>query len=111
MLEVLTQDYITTARAKGVKEWVVIYKHGLRNAMLPIVTYVGNSVGLLLSGAAVIETIFAWPGLGQLMVERSELRDYPALMGLSIAIAIGVLIANLCSDIAYAMVDPRIRYD
>lgn len=111
MLEVLTQDYIMTARAKGVREWVVIYKHALRNAMLPIVTYVGNSVGLLLSGAAVIETIFAWPGLGQLMVERSELRDYPALMGLSIAIAIGVLIANLCSDIAYAMVDPRIRYD
>ncbi len=111
MLEVLTQDYITTARAKGVKEWVVIFKHALRNAMLPIVTYVGNSVGFLLSGAAVIETIFAWPGLGALMVERTEVRDYPALMGLSIAIALGVLIANLCSDIAYAVVDPRIRYD
>jgi len=111
MLEVLTHDYVTTARAKGVKEWIVIYKHALRNAMLPIVTYVGNSVGFLLSGAAVIEYIFAWPGLGALMVQRTELRDYPALMGLSIAIAIGVLIANLCSDIAYAMVDPRIRYD
>ncbi len=111
MLEVLTQDYITTARAKGLKEWIVIYKHALRNALLPIVTYVGNSIGFLLSGAAVIETIFAWPGLGALMVERTEFRDYPALMGLSIAIAIMVLIVNLCSDIAYAVVDPRIRYD
>ena len=111
MLEVLTQDYITTARAKGLKEWVVIYKHALRNALLPIVTYVGNSVGFLLSGAAVIETIFAWPGLGKLMVERTEVRDYPALMGLSVVIAIMVLIANLCSDIGYAVVDPRIRYD
>lgn len=111
MLEVLTQDYITTARAKGLKEWIVIYKHALRNGLLPIVTYVGNSVGFLLSGAAVIETIFAWPGLGALMVERTTVRDYPALMGLSIAIAIMVLIANLCSDIAYAVVDPRIRYD
>jgi peptide/nickel transport system permease protein len=111
MLEVLTHDYVTTARAKGVREWIVIYKHALRNAMLPIVTYVGNSVGFLLSGAAVIEYIFDWPGLGHLMVYRTELRDYPALMGLSIFIAIGVLVANLCSDIAYAMVDPRIRYD
>lgn len=111
MLEVLTQDYITTARAKGLKELIVIYKHALRNALLPIVTYVGNSIGFLLSGAAVIETIFGWPGLGELMVRRTEFRDYPALMGLSIAIAIMVLIVNLCSDIAYAVVDPRIRYD
>jgi len=111
MLEVLSQDYITTARSKGLKEWVVIYKHALRNALLPVVTYVGYSVGLLLSGAAVIEYIFAWEGLGKLMVERSDVRDYPALMGLSIFIAIMVLIANLCADIAYAVVDPRIRYD
>lgn len=111
MLEVLTQDYITTARSKGLKEMVVIYKHALRNALLPIVTYVGYSVGFLLSGAAVIETIFAWPGLGQLMVDRAEVRDFPTLMGLSIVIALMVLIANLASDIAYAAVDPRIRYD
>ena len=111
MLEVLRQDYITTARAKGLKERVVIYKHALRNALLPVVTYEGYSIGFLLGGAAVIETIFAWPGLGWLMVERAELRDYPALMGLSMIIAIMVLIANLCADIAYAVVDPRIRYD
>jgi len=111
MLEVLTQDYITTARSKGLKERVVIYKHALRNALLPVVTYVGYSIGLLFTGAAVIEEIFALPGLGQLMVERSQGRDYPALMGISIAIAIMVLIANLCADIAYAVVDPRIRYD
>jgi len=111
MLEVLTQDYITTARSKGLKERVVIYKHALRNALLPVVTYVGYSIGFLLGGAAVVESIFAWPGLGELMVDRALVRDYPALMGLSIAIAIGVLLANLASDVAYAAVDPRIRYD
>jgi len=111
MLEVLTQDYITTARSKGLKERVVIYKHALRNALLPVVTYVGYSIGLLFTGAVVVEEIFALPGLGQLMVERSEARDYPTLMGLSIVIAIMVLIASLCADIAYAAVDPRIRYD
>ena len=111
MLEVLGQDYITTARAKGLRERVVIYKHALRNALLPVVTYESYSVGFLLGGAAVIETIFAWPGLGQMMVERAGLRDYPALMGLGVIIAIMVLIANLCADITYAVVDPRIRYD
>jgi peptide/nickel transport system permease protein len=111
MLEVLTQDYVTTARSKGLKERVVIYKHALRNALLPVVTYVGNSIGFLFGGAAVIESLFALPGLGELMVKSSESRDYPALMGLSIAIAIMVLIANLCTDVAYAAVDPRIRYD
>jgi peptide/nickel transport system permease protein len=111
MLEVLTQDYVTTARSKGLKERVVIYKHALRNALLPVVTYVGNSIGFVFSGAAVIESIFALPGLGELMVKSSESRDYPALMGLGIAIAIMILIANLCTDVAYAAVDPRIRYD
>jgi len=111
MLEVLGQDYITTARAKGLKERVVIYKHALRNALLPVVTYVGYSIGFLLGGAAVIENVFAWPGLGQFMVTIAEKRDYPTLMGLGMIIAIMVLIANLCSDIAYAVVDPRIRYE
>jgi peptide/nickel transport system permease protein len=111
MLDVLMQDYITTARAKGLKERIVIYKHALRNALLPVVTYEGYSVGFLFGGAAVIETIFAWPGLGQLIVEVALTRDYPALMGLSMLIAIMVLIANLCADVAYAVVDPRIRYD
>lgn len=111
MLEVLMQDYITTARSKGLKERIVIYKHALRNAMLPVVTYVGNSIGFLFSGAAVIESIFSLPGLGELMVKSSEARDYPALMGLGVAIALMVLVANLCTDIGYAVIDPRIRYD
>jgi len=111
MLEVLGQDYIVTARAKGVRERVVIYKHALRNALLPVVSYLGLSVGFILSGSAVIETIFAWPGLGQLMVERALMSEFPVIMGLSMIIAIMVLIANLCADITYAVIDPRIRYD
>ena len=111
MLEVLGQDYITTARAKGLKERVVIYKHALRNALLPVVTYLGYSMGFLLGGAAVIESIFAWPGLGQFFVEIALLRDYPTLMGLGMIIALMVLLANLCADVAYAIVDPRIRYE
>ncbi len=111
MLEVLGQDYIVTARAKGLRERVVIYKHALRNALLPVVTYEAYSIGFLLSGAAVIESIFGWPGLGRFMVEIAHKRDYPTLMGLTMIIAVMVLIANLCADIAYAIVDPRIKYE
>jgi len=111
MLEVLRQDYITTARAKGLKERVVIYKHALRNALLPVITYEGYSMGFLLGGAAIIEYIFSWPGLGQFIVLVAESRDYPTLMGIAMIIALMVLLANLCADIAYAIVDPRIRYD
>jgi len=111
MLEVLRQDYITTARAKGLRERVVIYKHALRNALLPVVTYEAYSIGFLLGGAAVIENIFGWPGLGRLMVEQAGVRDYTTVMGLSMIIALMVLLANLCADIAYAVIDPRIRYD
>jgi len=111
MLEVLGQDYITTARAKGLKERIVIYKHALRNALLPVITYEGYSIGFLLGGAAVIEYIFAWPGLGQFMVKIATWRDFPTLMGLSMVIALMVLVANLCADIAYVLADPRIRYD
>ncbi len=111
MLEVLGQDYILTARAKGLRERVVIYKHALRNALLPVVTYEAYSMGFLLSGAAVVEYIFAWGGLGNFMVVIAQKRDYPTLMGLSMIIAVMVLIANLCADIAYAIVDPRIRYE
>ena len=111
MLEVLRQDYITTARAKGLKERVVIYKHALRNALLPVVTYEGYSMGFLLGGAVVIEEVFTWLGLGHFMINAATNRDYPILMGLSIIIALMVLIANLCADIAYAIVDPRITYE
>ena len=111
MLEVLEQDYIITARAKGLKERVVIYKHALRNALLPVITYEGYSIGYLLGGAAIIESIFAWPGLGQFTVDSALIRDYPTLMGLSVIIALSVLFANLLADVAYALADPRIRYD
>lgn len=111
MLEVLEQDYIITARAKGLKERVVIYKHALRNALLPVITYEGYSIGYLFGGAAIIESIFAWPGLGQFMVDSALIRDYPTLMGLSVIIALSVLFANLLADVSYALADPRIRYD
>ena len=111
MLEVLRQDYVLTARAKGLKERIVIYKHALRNALLPVITYEAFSMGFLLGGAVVIEEIFAWPGLGRFMVLIAEKRDYPTLMGLSMIIALMVLAANLAADIAYAIADPRIRYE
>jgi len=111
MLEVLRQDYILTARAKGLKERIVIYKHALRNALLPVVTYEGYSIGFLLGGAAIVETVFSWPGLGKFAVDLALRRDYPPLMALSVVIALMVLLGNLCADIAYAIVDPRIRYD
>lgn len=111
MLEVLRQDYILTARAKGLRERVVIYKHALRNALLPVITYEAYSMGFLLSGAAVIESIFSWPGLGRFMVIIAQKRDFPTLMGLCMIIAVMVLVANLCADVAYAIADPRIRYD
>jgi len=111
MLDVLGQDYITTARAKGLRERVVIYKHALRNALLPVITYEGYSIGYLFAGAAVIEYIFTWSGLGQFIVEMTVLRDYPSVIAISVIIAIMVLLANLAADIAYAFADPRIRYD
>jgi len=110
MLDVLSQDYITMARAKGVRERIVIYKHALRNALLPVVTYTGMAAGFMLSGAVVVETLFAWPGLGKLAVDFALQRDYPSLLSLSMIIVIMVYIANLITDIAYAYVDPRIRY-
>ena len=110
MLEVLNADYITTARAKGVKEWIVIYKHALRNALLPVVTFVGLSTGFILSGSVIVETIFAWPGMGRLLVEFALSRDYPSLMSLSTIIILMVYFANLGTDIAYAFLNPKIRY-
>jgi peptide/nickel transport system permease protein len=111
MLEILGQDYITTARAKGLKERTVIYKHALRNALLPVITYEGYSIGYLFAGAAVIEYVFNWTGLGQFIVKMTVLRDYPSVIGIAIVIAVMVLLANLAADIAYALADPRIRYD
>lgn len=110
MLDVLKQDYITTARAKGLSETIVIYKHALRNALLPVITVVGLNIGFLFAGSATIETIFAWPGLGKFMVDNIYKRDYPAIMGATMLIAVTVITANLITDIVYAYLDPRIRY-
>ncbi len=109
MLEVIRQDYIRTARAKGLDEFVVIMRHALRNALMPIVTILGLAVPGLIGGAVIFETIFAIPGMGQLFYQSTMSRDYPTIMGILVIGAILTLIGNLIADISYALVDPRIR--
>ena len=109
MLEVVRQDYITTARAKGLKERVVIYKHALRNALMPVITLLGLSVPGLIGGSVIFESIFAIPGLGQLFYQGVMSRDYPLVMGGLVIGAVLTLLGNLLADISYAIVDPRIR--
>jgi peptide/nickel transport system permease protein len=111
MLEVIRQDYIRTARAKGLSETQVIFKHALRNALIPIVTLVGLSLPGLIGGSFIIETIFAWPGLGQLGLQAVFTHDYPLVMGIGIITAFLTLTGNLLADLVYAWLDPRIRYD
>lgn len=110
MLEVLHQDYITTARAKGLPEKTVIMKHALRNALMPIITLLGLSVPGLIGGSVIFETIFAIPGMGQLFYEAAMARDYPTIMGILTIGAVLTLLGNLLADITYALIDPRIRY-
>lgn len=109
MLEVIRQDYIMTARAKGLPEKTVIYKHALRNALLPVITILGLSVPGLIGGSVVFETIFAIPGMGQLFYMAVMARDYPTVMGILFIGAVLTLVGNLLADISYALVDPRIR--
>ncbi|HET7342957.1 MAG TPA: ABC transporter permease [Methylomirabilota bacterium] len=109
MLEVIRQDYIQSARAKGLAERVVVGKHALRNAMLPIVTILGLSLPGLIGGSVIVESIFAIPGMGQLMVQAAFERDYPVLMGNLVIVSTLTLLANLAADVAYSLVDPRIR--
>ena len=109
MLEVVRQDYIQTARAKGLAERVVVGKHALRNAMLPIITILGLSLPGLIGGSVIVEWIFAIPGMGQLMVQAAFERDYPVLMGNLVIVSTLTLFANLAADLAYSLVDPRIR--
>lgn len=112
MLEVLRQEYTLTARAKGVSEGGVVFKHALRNALIPVVTVVGLAFGGLLSGAVLTETVFAWPGIGRLIVEEGILtRDYPIVQGAILLVALGFVLVNLLVDLLYAYIDPRIRYD
>ncbi len=109
MLEVLNQDYVRTARAKGVKEFWVIAKHALRNALLPVVTLIGSTIGLAIGGAIFIESVFNWPGMGLLLVNAVETRDYPVIMGATLIIGACVIVVNLLTDITYAVIDPRIK--
>jgi len=109
MLEVVRQDYIQSARAKGLSERVVIGKHALRNALLPIVTVLGLSLPGLIGGSVIVESIFAIPGMGQLMVQAVFERDYPVIMGNLVIVATLTLVANLIADLTYSLVDPRIR--
>lgn len=110
MLEVLKNDYITTARSKGLKERVIIIKHGLRNALIPIVTVLGLRFGMLLGGAVLTETVFSWPGVGRLMVDSILARDYPVVQGSVLLLALMFVIINLLVDILYAFLDPQIHY-
>ena len=111
MLETLSQDYTTTARSKGLQERVVVIKHALKNAMIPIITVVGLQFGLLLGGAVLTETVFAWPGLGRLIVDSILARDYPVNQGAILIFGLLYIMVNLVVDLIYALVDPRIRYD
>ena len=109
MLEVMGEEYVKMARAKGMREPVVLYVHALRNALLPIVTSIGMSVPGLVGGAVIIEQIFGWPGMGTLMVLSVTYRDYPVIMGITMYITIAVLFTNLVMDLLYSVLDPRIR--
>ncbi|GIV98148.1 MAG: peptide ABC transporter permease [Herpetosiphonaceae bacterium] len=109
--QVLAEDFIRTARAKGLAERMVLWRHALRNALLPIVTVIGGHIGVLLTGAALTETIFAWPGLGRLLLDSVLSRDYPLIMAIFILVSAMVVLANLLTDLIYTLLDPRVRYD
>lgn len=109
MLEVLEQDYVRTARAKGLQERKIV-NHAVRNALIPIITILGGSLAGFLSGSVLLETVFSWPGMGRLAVEAAFKRDYPTVMALTVIVSSLVILGNLIADIAYAYVDPRVRY-
>jgi peptide/nickel transport system permease protein len=111
VLDVLGSDYIRTAKAKGMTENVVLYKHTLRNALIPIITLLGFEVGILLSGAVITEGVFQFPGLGTLFLSSIGNRDYPVIMAINLMLGFFILLGNLLADIFYSIVDPRIRYD
>jgi peptide/nickel transport system permease protein len=111
MISVLHEDYVRTAKAKGLSQARVIYKHALRNAMIPIVTVVGLLIPRLVGGAAITETVFSWPGMGQMAVRSAFERDYPVIMGVTLVLSMVVIAANLLVDFLYVYIDPRIRYD
>ncbi|WP_148137495.1 ABC transporter permease [Candidatus Formimonas warabiya] len=111
MLEVLEQDFIRTAKAKGLRRWKVVYRHALKNAFIPILTVIGMEVGFLLAGAILVETVFSWPGIGTLMVKGILARDFPLVQGIVLFVATTYVLLNLVVDIFYAYLDPRIKYN
>ncbi|HXX40362.1 MAG TPA: ABC transporter permease [bacterium] len=110
MVDTLSEDYVRTARSKGVTETAVVIRHALKNAMIPAITVLGLQYGYLLAGAAITETVFAWPGLGRLMVDSIGYRDYPVIQAGVLVVGVGFTLINLLADLGYAVVDPRIRY-
>lgn len=110
MLEVVRQAYVTTARAKGLREYSVVLRHAFRNALLPVITIIGLALPEMVGGAVITETVFTWPGMGSLLIDAVNGRDYPLIMGISLAVAFSVLLSNLITDVVYAWADPRIRY-
>jgi len=111
MLEEIQQDYVRTARAKGLTERIVLFRHALRNGLIPIITVLGLQAGTLLAGAIITETIFSWPGLGRLTIQAINARDYPLVQGCILTIVVSYIFINLVTDLLYSVVDPRIRYD
>ena len=110
MLEVLGSEYVKLARIKGVSERLVVWKHALRNAIIPLLTAAGITFATIITGAIIIETVFAWPGIGRMLYEAVLTRDFPIVQGITLLVAVVVLTVNLIVDILYAYVDPRIRY-
>ena len=110
MLEVLEQDYMLAARGKGLSSRIVIYRHGLRNALLPVITVLGLHLGSMIAGVVLVETVFGWPGLGRLTHDAIMARDYPVVSGMFLFVSESVILANLATDLIYGLIDPRIRY-
>jgi peptide/nickel transport system permease protein len=108
LLEVLSQEYVQTARAKGMPEWVVLSRHALRNALIPVITLVGLQLPRLVAGAAITETVFGWPGIGRLAVDSAFRGDYPVILGITMVVSVAVLLSSLVVDLLYAVVNPRI---
>lgn len=111
ILEVLSEDYVRTARAKGLRERIVLYKHALRNAIIPVITTAGLQLGYLLGGAVIVESIFSWPGLGRLTIQAIQKRDLPVIQAATLIFAVAFVIVTLLVDMLYVFIDPRIRYD
>jgi peptide/nickel transport system permease protein len=110
MLEIMRQDYVRTARAKGLSEWLVLSRHALKNAMLPVITLLGLQMGSLLGGTVVLESIYALPGLGTLLLSSVTLKDFPQVQGIVLFFAVVVVLLNLVVDLSYGWFDPRVRY-